>query len=306
VNHVLFNGQTGGLGRYMADALKSQNISFWPLRSRLADPDGTTQELNDVPTSAGDVVTLIPFAGLVPVVVCEREPERAMKTNVTDTLSLVNQFLDWARRRQTTARVLYVSTGHVYAPKPARERLDENDPVSPRSVYARTKLQAEYALRASFRNDPNALIIARVFGLLSPAQPLPYVLPSLIRRVKSRDFSNMSGLDCVRDYLDSRDVCRLLATLANRDWATLSRPENGVFNVASGEATAIRELFELVLNAMGLQPVDIEADLTEAPARADDIPWMVGNPSRLHDQLRIAMRSIALRETIREAVAYNS
>ena len=218
MNHVVFNGQTGGLGRYLAAALEEKKIAFSPLRSRLEETSRIAAELDALNALPNETVTLIPLAGLVPVVVCEKEPDRAFKTNVSDLMALAAQFLEWSDRRNIVARVLYVSSGHMYAPKAAGQRLTETDPVQPRSVYARTKLQAEDALRALFKKNPEDLLIARVFGLLSPDQTVPYVLPSLIQRARQRNFSNMGGLDCVRDYLDARDVCRVLASLAERDW----------------------------------------------------------------------------------------
>ncbi len=301
MNHVVFNGQTGGLGRYLAAALEGKKIAFSPLRSRLEETARVSGELDALNALPNETVTLIPLAGLVPVVACEKEPDRAFKTNVSDMTALAAQFLEWADRRNIAARVLYVSSGHVYAPKSAGQRVTETDPVLPRSVYARTKLQAEDALRALFKKHPEDLLIARVFGLLSPDQPLSYVLPSLIQRARQRNFLNMSGLDCVRDYLDSRDVCRVLACLAERDWKTLSRPANSVVNISSGEGIAIRDLFALVLETGGISWTDAEKNMTVSPPRPDDIAWMVGDPSALALQIKIPMRLVPLRQTVRDA-----
>ena len=125
MNHVVFNGQTGGLGQYLAAALEEKKITFSPLCSRLEETTRIAGELdaslNALPPH--ESVTLIPLAGLVPVMVCEKEPDRAFKTNVSDMMALVAQFLEWCDRRNIAARVLYVSSGHVYAPKAARQRL---------------------------------------------------------------------------------------------------------------------------------------------------------------------------------------
>jgi nucleoside-diphosphate-sugar epimerase len=301
MNHVVFNGQTGGLGRYLAAALKTASLPGAALTARLEDAAGIDAELDALQLSPQDQLTLIPLAGLVPVVVCEKEPERARKTNVTDTVALVSQLRTWARRNNAVARVLYVSSGHVYAPQAAPHKLIETDAVLPRSVYARTKLEAERELQNLFQDDPDNFLVARVFGLLSPEQPLPYVLPSLIKRAREKNFSNMGGLDCVRDYLDARDVCRVLAALAGRDWKTLARPSNNVFNVSSGEGTSIRDLFSLVLKTAGVTPAEAEQRMTLAPARLDDIAWMVGNPSALASQIKVPLRSIPLQQTVQEA-----
>src|SRR5439155_15956129 len=126
-------------------------------------------------------------------------------------------------------RVVYVSSGHVYAAAQPGIRLTEHHPVAPRTVYARTKLAAEQALAERARARGCALIIARVFGLIAPRQPAHYVLPGLIRRVSEGRLEGVPGLSYYRDYLDSRDVCDVLIALAAQAGA-----EPTVVNVCSG------------------------------------------------------------------------
>ena len=135
-----------------------------------------------------------------------------------------------------------MSTGHVYARQALGVRVSENDGVDPRSKYAATKLEAEHALIevACARRVP--LLIARVFGLIGLGQPPNYVLPNLIRRVLAADIVGVPGLDNVRDYRDTRDVCdgllRLVSVPADADVA--------VVNVCSGEGVSIRSLMGVV------------------------------------------------------------
>jgi nucleoside-diphosphate-sugar epimerase len=301
MNRIVYNGQTGGLGRFLAPALERAGLPFTALRSRIEDSDGLVDELNALNATPADQITLVPLAGIVPVVVCEKEPERAFKTNVTDTTALVTRFLDWSKQRAIAARVLYVSSGHVYAPKNLGERLKETDRVLPRSVYARTKLQAENALREVFGASSKNLLIARVFGLLSPEQPRAYVLPALIQRAIKKDFSNMAGLDCVRDYLDARDVCRVLASLCALDWNNAALPTNRVANVCSGDGVAIRDLFALALEVAGSSLPAIEKAITTVPPRPDDIQWMVGDSTLATALIKTPTRSIHLKQTVRDA-----
>ena len=110
----------------------------------------------------------------------------------------------------------------------------------------------------------------------------------------------MGGLDCVRDYLDARDVCRVLASLAERDWKKLPRSSNNVVNVSSGEGTAIRDLWALVLETAGVPWPEMEKNMTVSPPRPDDIAWMVGDPTMLSTTLATPLRSISLRQTVQQ------
>ena len=142
--------------------------------------------------------------------------------------------------------------------------------------------------------------MARVFGLIAPAQPPAYVLPGLIRRARENRLQNVPGLSYVRDYLDARDVCEVLLDLATSGtWA--DSPE--LLNVCSGQAVSLLQLLSTILQELRPEQAEVLlASATEAPGRPDDIRWLVGDASRLRVLLGREPARIPLRETIREAV----
>jgi GDP-4-dehydro-6-deoxy-D-mannose reductase len=299
---ILWNGSTGSLGGYMQEA-----VARWGTRpgralaSRLEDRDGLGRELDalaatpDLP--AGSPVCLVQMAAMVSVPGCEREPERAHRTNVVDTAATVRAFVVWAQGRGLRPGVVYVSTGHVYAVQPPGTRLREDSPVAPRSAYARSKAQGEEALVALGRELGAPVAVARVFGLIAPRQPPHYVLPGLIARARRRDLGAVPGASCVRDYLDSRDVCRSLVRLA--EGARV--PE--VANVCSGEGVSIRAMLDEILRlAYPGQAAELCARVGEAPGRPDDIPWIVGDPTTLTQVTGDDARRIDLAQTIADAL----
>ena len=142
------------------------------------------------------------------------------------------------REQTVRLKVVYASTGHVYAAPAPGSRLSEDADTNPRSVYAETKLSAERELSRLCRTHKVPLLVGRVFGLLAPHQAPHYLLPALIERVRTRNVNAIPGLDFVRDYLDARDVCNDLLKLAESPW-----PQGlYVTNVCSGEAVSIRDL----------------------------------------------------------------
>jgi nucleoside-diphosphate-sugar epimerase len=293
---ILYNGATGSLGRYFA----SEAPSAAALKSRLEDRAGTRDELRAVLSGArGQGVTLVQMAAMVSVPACERDPAAAERTNVTEAVSTVCDFIAAARSVGASPRILYVSTGHVYGAQPPGVRIAEDAPLAPRSVYARTKLAAERELARAAGEAAAPLVVARVFGLIAPTQPPHYVLPALIRRVCDRQLVGVPGLACVRDYLDARDVCRLLSRLCD-DALASSLP--AVVNVCSGTGVTIRSLLEEILRVAEPASFGERAkELTEAPGRADDVPSIVGDPSRLEALLGEPLRRIPLAQTVSEA-----
>jgi nucleoside-diphosphate-sugar epimerase len=296
----LYNGATGSLGRYLGPALERTGVRGVRLASRLEDATGLQNEL--IPAIVGQKrAVLLQLASLVSVPLCEKEPERARATNVDGVRATVAAFIQECRRADVSPEVLYVSSGHLYAPK-ASGPITEDDALAPRSVYARTKLEAEKTLTELCAKEGVRLVIARVFGLIAPEQPSNYVLPGLIRRAREEDVAGVPGLDNLRDYLDSRDVCRVLVRLMKEPGAAGTE----ILNVCSGEGVSIRSVLELCLEEIhgADRARSIARNVTAGASRPDDIFSIVGDPSRCRARIAEEPRTIPLRDTVREAVAH--
>ncbi|MBS1963124.1 MAG: NAD(P)-dependent oxidoreductase [Bdellovibrionales bacterium] len=297
---IFYNGTTGSLGRYFANAARNLSTSAVALRSRLEDRAGLRSEIETV---SGESAILILLAAKVSVPWCESHPEEARRTNVEDTVEFVRVFVEVCRAKGVAPEVVYVSSAHLYARNDGR--IHETDPALPRSVYARTKLEAESALRSLSDAFGFDLRVARVFGLVAPIQPENYVLHSLLRRAREMNLKDIPGLSNVRDYLDSRDVCRSLIRIAEvpRDRFARVCPD-GVLNVCAGEGITIRRLAETCLEA--LYPASearvLRSELSEAPPRADDVPRIVGSGDRYRALFGENPKTISIEETVRDAV----
>ena len=294
---ILYNGASGGLGRYLAGPLRDAGVRAHTLTARLEDQAGMRAELSRLEPSP--TVTFIHLAARVSVPACEADPQGAYVTNVTLAHATVATVLDWGARHHVSVRVIYVSSGHVYAAQAEGTRLSEDAPTLPRSIYAQTKLAAEEDLLglASVRSVP--LIAVRVFGLLSPGQAPHYVLPALIQRAKTGSLARIPGLDVARDYLDARDVCEDLWLLASADWPR----DVSTVNVCSGRPIRIRDLLKIVLREISPDHADALAErATAAPGRPDDVRWLVGDPGRFLALTGRAPARIALATTVADAV----
>jgi nucleoside-diphosphate-sugar epimerase len=292
---IVFDGRSGGLGRCLAEAIDRAGTVAHALGARLEDDAETAAELAAI-GSGREPACLVQLAARASVAACERDPEGARRVNVDAVAARVERFLRWCEQTGRAAAVVFVGTGHVYAPKPGA-LCGEDDRVAPRSVYATTKAEAEERLGSLCASFGAPLVIARVFGMIAPVQPATYLLPSLIHRVRGGDVGAIPGLRCVRDYLDARDVSRALLGLASR-----SSEAPRVVNVCSGEGTSVREMLEMVIRRMrGDDASALLAAVGEAPGRADDVPWLVGDPQRLRAIIG-PPRTIDLRTSIDDAV----
>lgn len=303
---IVFNGATGGIGRHLGPRLVASGRPHLVLETRLEHSADLTAELSSLPQGAsGTPIALVHLAAMVSVPRCEADPELARSVNVDWTASYIRAFIDWSLRRGYRPSVVYVSTGHVYAAPEPGVRVRETDAVFPRSVYAKTKLEAEGALGEMATQLEVQLTVARVFGLVAPAQPPHYVLPALIARVQHADVDGIPGLDNVRDYLDARDVARHLEDLA--DWSVRSSPGVMVVNVCSGVGIRIRDLVDMIIDTVyegdGERAESVRRSISGRPGRPTDVTWLVGCPGRQQHLTGAAPCQISLGETIRDAVA---
>jgi nucleoside-diphosphate-sugar epimerase len=294
---IIYNGAAGGLGRHLSAAASKAGIPTHAIRARLEDRSGLRQELAGI--SPVGRVTLIQLAALVSVPACEADPEGARTTNVTRARHVLEDVIAWSQRERATMQVIYVSTGHVYATPANRIPIAEGSPVLPRSVYARTKLEAEEVLGSLAASAGVAFVVARIFGLMAPRQASNYLLPALIDRVQRSDVINIPGLENVRDYLDARDVCRDLVRLCSAD---VEWPD-GLLNICSGEPVRVRDVLEAVATLMNpSMAAQIMNRATAAAGRPDDVPWLVGDPSRFVRWTGDQPRQISLKQTVRDAI----
>jgi len=292
---ILLTGASGFVGQHMARLLLEQGFHVSALQrgslgvelppavervyADLSDP----ASLAAVPRTWHGVIHLagasVPslFATTAPVV-----------QNVAMTLNLLDHLQE--------ARVLLVSSCHVYAPSDAPRV--EDAPIVPQGRYGLSKHLVEqcaphYGQRLDVR-------IARPFNHLGPHQRPELVIPSLLRRLTAtRDETGpvrMKGMDSVRDFIDVRDVAAAYLAILELD-----SPAHRTFNVCTGMGRSIGELVALVLQLLGSKR---EVQFEGRPNSSDDIPFLVGSPDRLEadsgwkPQLSLEQSLLAMLETM--------
>jgi GDP-4-dehydro-6-deoxy-D-mannose reductase len=193
--------------------------------------------------------------------------------------------------------ILLASTGEVYGAK-ARAPLRETDPVRPCSPYAASKAGAELAALETSDRTGVKVIVARPFQQAGPGQDERFVLPALAKRLRGARLAGarvikVGNLEPVRDFLDVRDVCDALLALLERG------TPGEVYNVATGQGVRLEELFQTIASVVG---VDAIAEADPELMRSADIPYLVGDASKLRKQTGWSPR-IALEQTIADVVA---
>jgi GDP-4-dehydro-6-deoxy-D-mannose reductase len=200
--------------------------------------------------------------------------ESTFATNVRGTHHLLTA-LD---RAGDGVRVLIPSSALIYAT--AGEALTEDHPLVPSSPYGLSKLAQEML---GERTDGRLTVtIARAFNHFGPRQHPHFVASGFARRIADIEKGrwgpeiSVGNLETRRDLTDVRDTVRAYRLILER-----GQPAHP-YNVCSGRAIAIRHLLDLLI-ARARVPVTVRVD--PARYRPNDTPLLLGDPSRLRDEL---------------------
>lgn len=151
-------------------------------------------------------------------------------------------------------RLINFQTALCYG-RPAQLPIPSSHPTAPFTSYGITKTAGEQFMLLS--GVPTlTLRIANVTGPRLAIGPIP----TFYKRLKAAQGCFCS--DSSRDFLDMSDF------LSFMDLAIKIDAPTGAFNISTGEAHSIKEIFDLVNNYLGLP----KADVPVVPVGADDVP----------------------------------
>lgn len=218
--------------------------------------------------------------------------ESTFAVNVRGTHHLI----EGLRETGIDARVLLPSSSMVYAA--SHGPIPEDHPTVPASPYGLSKL-AQELLGLGNPGGPE-VFIARAFNHVGPRQDPAFAASGFARQIADIEAGRrppemeVGNLDARRDLTDVRDTVRAYRGILER--GTPGRP----YNVCTGRAVVIRELLDRLL-ARARVPITITVD--PARYRPNDLPIVVGDGRRIHDELGWTA-DIPLEQTLDDLLAF--
>jgi GDP-4-dehydro-6-deoxy-D-mannose reductase len=283
---VLVTGVSGFVGPHLARALVASGVRVVGLGVETEPPAGIPLEgwhVADLrePAAVARAVALVQpdavvhLAGQSSAARSFADPAGTFEANVTGTRNL----LEAVRRGAPQARLLIVGSSEVYGPQPEGTRAGEETPFAPVSPYAASKAEADRIAEASARGEQGLDVIrVRAFSHTGPGQSPAFVVPGFAQQIaaieagKAEPVLRVGNLEVTRDLSDVRDIVRAYVALLDRG------VRGAAYNVCRGEGVRFTEV---VRRLVALARVSIRVQLDPTRLRPADVPWLVGDPSRI-------------------------
>lgn len=236
----------GRLDAYGPTAIYSSVFGISPSNADVIAGDITDSALMDDLVSRSDYV--IHAAALADVAECTRSPQRALQANVTGTQTVLDAA---ARHCDTLKRLVFVSSASVYGigggSSAGTPRFREDDPLTPGSVYANTKVWGEHQTALALCGRDDSYAVVRYFSVYGEPQVVKENSHSWVvawygmrAQLGLPLHLNGGGLQ-VRDFVHVDDIAD--ATLLA---AITPAAHRATVNIGTGNATSIREVADLV------------------------------------------------------------
>ncbi len=283
---VLVTGVSGFVGPHLARALVASGARVVGLGIEPEPPAGIPLEgwhVADLrePVAVGRAVAaarpdaVVHLAGQSSPARSFEDPAGTFEANVSGARNL----LEAARGGAPVARLLIVGSGDVYGPQPEGSRAGEETPFAPVSPYAASKVEADRLAEVAAQGEYGLDVVrVRAFSHTGPGQSPAFVVPGFAQQIaaieagRTEPVLRVGNLEVMRDFSDVRDVVRAYVALLEHG------TRGAAYNVCRGEGV---KLTEVVSRLVGLARVAIRVEVDPARLRPADIPWLVGDPSRI-------------------------
>jgi len=270
---VFVTGGAGFIGSHVCESLLSHGaevVAFDDFSTGNIRVDGATivegdvRNPKEVLSAMSGCTHIAHLAAMASVPASVANPALSEAINLQGTINVIR-----AAHQVDIQRIVFSSTAAVYG-EATEMPVTESNVTHCQSPYAEDKLAAEVAIL----NSGIEAISLRYFNVHGPHQDpngayaavIPAFIQALIEKKSPTIFGDGSA---TRDFVQVQDVANLnLLALTTDDDVALGE----VYNVASGSAMSVLELFNTLRNLLAQKDASIATiEPTFAPAREGDI-----------------------------------
>ncbi len=260
---VLVTGAAGFIGRHVVAALAEKGYRVTALQHRTALPvevrarcervlSGDIRDPDIQREALRNVQVVCHLSAYIPARL-NTDLEEAMPCYLINAQATLE--LAMAASDRGIQRFVHLSTGNMYVPsdKPCTET-DSLFPVDIATGYFVSKLAAEIYLVHVGKHSAMQVIILRIGTPYGPGEPSQKVIPSFLRlAAQGQPLRIMNGGAARYNFVYVADV----ADCAVR---AIENGPPGIYNVASGEHTSIREMTRAIVELFGEREVPLHVE----------------------------------------------
>lgn len=218
---------------------KKKNIAPFFNNPHFELVEGDVRDPELVKNTVMDIDYIFHEAALVSVVESMKDPVKTIQINTIGTLNVLE-----AAAFANVKKVVLASSAAVYGNSPELPKKETMIPV-PRSIYAISKLDCEYAARIYYEEHGLKTTSLRYFNVFGPRQdptsPYAAAIPIFIKRALKNEKILIYG-----DGMQTRDFV-FVSDVVQANELAMSKGEGKIFNVANGTATSINEIAEQII-----------------------------------------------------------
>jgi UDP-glucose 4-epimerase len=290
---VLITGGSGFVGSNLADRLLADGNEVLSIdnyatsrRENLTEQDGLTIVEGSIHDR--DTVDKV-FGDFKPDAVAHaaasyKDPDAWVEDTLTNSLGTVN--VVEAAKEAEVDRLVYFQTALCYGTEPLENPITLEHPIRPDSSYAISKTAGEQYIELS--GIPFvSLRLANIYGPRNVSGPPPTFWQRLT------EGKPCFAMDTRRDFIYVTDLIEVVN-------AALGGTGDGHYHVSTGSDYSIKEMFDAVVEAMGIEldePVEVK------PRPPEDAPSILLDPTRTQKDFSWEAQ-VPLQDGIKEAIAW--
>lgn len=265
---IVISGTNGFLASHLSQFFIKNHTKTYGIYhgSQISGVEKIHDDILSIENMPDDVSTILHFAALTDIEYCEKNPNECFEINVNGTKNM----LDLARKNDS--KFVFASSSHVYG-KPHSLPIDENFPLNPISIHAKSKVEAELLCEDYAKLYGLKIIILRTFSIYGPGSPSYSIIYRIINQILKNHKIILGSLQTKRDFLYISDFLSAIDLLLKINLNGCQK-----FNIGYGESFSIEDLCNKLFR-ISKKKLPLESDSTLI--RSNDIKELVCNNFKL-------------------------
>lgn len=268
----LILGSAGFVGPHLKRELEKQGHRVFEFDLKYGDDIRDYEKVRTI-LDALDVDYIFHLAAMVYVGESQSDPQRAIDTQVTGSLNI----LEAVRKLGIRPKILFAGTSEEYGYENQLSTVTEESPTMPTTVYGATKNAMTNLARVYTKHYGQHIVITRAFNHLGAGQAPQSALSAFAKQIVRIENDEQEKL--VHGNLQSRRNFTHVSDIA-RAYSLVIDAAPGVYNVCSGDNPTMKQLLDMLKeNAKTYIPTEED----ELLYRPDSLTWHDPSYQKLHD-----------------------